>query len=158
MQGGDKLFDRLVVRARLIRNEDLRDSWFETLGEFGVAQLPKAIALVTGPEIEPDVAWAAVARYLERPSTRLAAWRAVKAQLPAILRRMSPQDERDVIDALSELCDKPARDEVEAAFAPHVASIPDGAAHLAGTLGTIDSCITRRSRLGDLAAALAASR
>ncbi len=158
LHGGDKLFDRIAARARLLRNEDVRDSWFESLGELGIAQLPKAIDLVTGPEVEAGTAWQALARYHARPPPRTATWHAVQAALPAILRRMSRTEERDVIDALAHLCDKGSRGEVEATFTPHAASIPDGRAHLAATLGAIDSCLARQAHLGDLGAAIAASR
>jgi hypothetical protein len=157
IHGGDKLFERIAVRARLLRNEDVRDSWLESLGEFGAAQIPKAIALATGPELPADEAWSAIARYLERPATRSAAWHAVKAALPAILRRMSAKESGLVIDATSHLCDKAERDDVAAAFTGKVKTIEGGEAHLAAALAAIDTCITRRATLGNLAAALAAS-
>jgi cytosol alanyl aminopeptidase len=154
MHGGDKLFDRIALRARLLRNEDVRDTWLESLGELGAAQIPKAIALVTGPELPAEDAWTAVARYLERPATRSAAWRAVKAALPAILRRMSAAEAALVIDATSHLCDKAERDDVEATFAGTVKRIDGGPSHLATALAAIDRCITLRAKLGNVAAAL----
>jgi hypothetical protein len=157
IHGGDKLFDRIATRARLLRNEDVRDSWLESLGEFGAAQIPKAIALVTGPELPADEAWAAIARYLERPATRSAAWRAVKAALPAILRRMSAADAAHVLDATSHLCDKAERDDVATTFAGTTKRIDGGDAHLTAALASIDSCITLRAKLGTLQAALSAS-
>jgi cytosol alanyl aminopeptidase len=157
LHGGDKLFERIASRARLLRNDDVRDSWLESLGEFGTAQIPKAIELVTGPLVPADEAWGAVARYLERPATRSAAWRAVKAALPAILRRMSAKDAVLVIDSTENLCDKAERDEVVAAFAGKVKTIEGGESHLAASLASIDTCITRRGTLGNLAAALGAS-
>jgi alanyl aminopeptidase len=157
VHGGARLFDRIATRARLLRNDDVRDSWLTSLGEFGIAQIPKAVALVTGPELPVEEAWGALERYLERPATRSAAWRAVKAALPAILRRMSAKDAVLVIDATSHLCDKVARDEVAATFAGTTKRIDGGDAHLATALAAIDRCVTLRGTLGNVAAALSAS-
>lgn len=157
VHGGDKLFDRIAARARLLRNDDVRASWLESLGELGAAQIGKAIALVTGPELPVDEAWSAIARYLERPATRSAAWRAVKAALPAILRRMSATEAALVIDGTSHLCDKAEREDVATVFAGKVKTIDAGAAHLATALAAIDACIARRASLGNLSGSLAAS-
>jgi alanyl aminopeptidase len=157
IHGGDRLFDRIATRARLLRNDDARDTWLESLGEFSTAQIQKAIALVTGPELPVDEAWGAVDRYLERPATQTVAWRAVKAALPAILRRMSATEAAQVIDSTSHLCDKAARDEVAATFAGTTKRIDGGDAHLATALAAIDRCITLRGNLGNVAAALSAS-
>jgi hypothetical protein len=157
IHGGDRLFDRIATRARLLGNEDVRESWIESLGELSAAQIPKAIALVTGPELPAEEAWDAVARYLERPATRSAAWRAVKAALPAILRRMSATEAALVLDGTSHLCTQVERDDVAATFAGTTKRIDGGNAHLAAALAAIDRCITLRGKLGSLAAALSAS-
>lgn len=157
IHGGDKLFDRMASRVRLLRNDDVRASWLESLGEFGPAQIGKALDLVTGPELPVDEAWSAIARYLERPATRSAAWRAVKAALPAILRRTSAKEAALVIDGTSHLCDQAEREDVATVFAGKVKTIEAGDAHLATALAAIDTCITRRATLGNLSTALAAS-
>jgi hypothetical protein len=57
-------------------------------------------------------------------------------------------DASDLVDALGALCDKVSRDEVAQA-------LKAGTPHLATSLATIDRCIASRSKLGDLAGALA---
>ncbi len=153
VDGGDKLFDRILMRARILREPDARESWLAALGEFGAAQLPKAVVLVTTGDLDPVAAWPAVARYLARSATRTAAWRAVHAELATIVRRMGGEAGK-VVDAMGHLCDQKSRDEVVTALSPHVASIDAGARRLARVVASIDACIARRAALGDVAAAL----
>lgn len=157
VHGGDKLFDRIAVRARLLRDPETRDAWLAVLGEFPAAQIPKAIELVTRGDLDPDAAWPAVARYLARGATRTATWRLVKDQLSTILQRMAGEG-GDVIDAMAHLCDKATRDEVVTSFAPHLPAITNGKARLAAAVASMDRCIATRAKLGDLGAALAATR
>ena len=63
-----------------------------------------------------------------------------------------------MIGATGWLCDQASRDEVAKAFAPYLDRIPAGKSHLDRALATIDQCIARRGRIGDLAAAIATSR
>jgi cytosol alanyl aminopeptidase len=157
VHGGDRLFDRIASRARLLRDPEVRASWLATLGEFPAAQLPRALDLVVKGDLDPAVVWPAVVRYLARGTTRTAAWRLVKRRLDVIVRRMGTEA-ADVIDATATLCDASLRGEVADAFAPHVATITNGPERLARTLQAIDACIARRSVLGDVGAALAAAR
>jgi aminopeptidase N len=147
---GDKLFDRIVARASVLRDPDVRDNWIESLGELGVAQVPKAVTLVVRSDLLPETTWLAVARFFARPATRTAAWRAVKAELPAIKRRVSADEQHQVMLSVAHLCDASSRREVAAAFRDDK--------DLTTTLQVIDRCIDRRARLGDLAAAIAASK
>jgi hypothetical protein len=93
--------------------------------------------------------WPAVATMLARPTTRAAAWRALRDRIPEVLARIAPSQGVRVIEAAEHLCD--ARTEVAAAFTPHVDNVIDGAARLARTLAAIDRCVARRASLGDLA-------
>ena len=150
VHGADKLFDRIVARVAGLRDEDVRDTWIASLGELGVAQVPKAVALVINSDLLPETTWLAVARFFERPETRSAAWRAVKAVLPALKRRVSADVQHEVMLSVAHLCDATSRSDIAAAFV--------GDKDLTTTLQTIDRCIDRRAKLGDLAAALAASK
>ncbi len=150
VHGGDKLFDRIAARAQVMRDPDLRDQWIESLGELPAAQIPKAVALVTKGDLLPETTWLALARYFARPETRTAAWRAVKPVLPALRRRMSAEEIHDLMDSVGNLCDATSRDEV--------ATELRGDKDLTTTMQTIDRCIERRTKLGDVGAALAASR
>ncbi|HSD88839.1 MAG TPA: hypothetical protein VLB44_15030, partial [Kofleriaceae bacterium] len=155
--GGDKLFMRIADRARTLPEES-RTDWLESLGHFGAAQAPLAVALLTDPSFPADEAWSAVDGYFVRPATRSEAWRALKPALPAALKRMPAGKAAEMIDATGALCDTTSRDEVAAAFTPHLSSIQDGKAHLDRALASIDHCVTTRGTLGDIAAALAASK
>jgi len=70
---------------------------------------------------------------------------------------MPAKDAILVIDSTENLCNTSERDEVAAAFAGKVKTIEDGESHLAAALAAIDTCITRRAKLGTLADALTAS-
>ncbi len=150
VHGGDKLFDRIVARAAVLRDPDVRDTWIESLGELGVAQVPKAVALVVDSDLSPETTWLAVARFFARPETRTAAWRAVKAALPAIKRRVSTAERHQLMLSVGHMCDATSRGEVATAFA--------GDKDLTTALQAIDRCIGRRAKLGDLASALATSK
>lgn len=147
VHGGDKLFDRIAARARILRDPEVRDAWVTTLGELGIAQVPKAVALVTKGELLPETSWLALARYFERPAMQTAAWRALKPELPAVKRRMSADELKAVMKSIAHLCDRASRDDVAVTLA--------GDKDLTVTLQTIDRCIARRAKVGDIAAALA---
>jgi hypothetical protein len=146
-KGGADLFDRIVTTARSAREQ--RD-WLELLGEFPAAFAEPTAALIEKTELPIAGIWSAVERFFERRATRSAAWRAVRPRLDAFAKRMPAAD---LLEPLGRLCSKPERDEVAAAFATRVPR-----AALDRTLGMIDRCLRRRAQLGDLAAALAASR
>jgi len=143
VHGADKLFDRVVDRALVLRDDDARASWLESLGDLPAAQIPKAVALVVSGELPFDISWLPVARYLSRPATRLAAWKAVRDAVPEIAKRMSFDDHHDVMTAVANLCDTTSRAEVARVFV--------GEKDLAATLSAIDRCIELRARLGDVA-------
>lgn len=148
--GGDKLFDRIVARAQLLKDDEVRDTWIEVLGEFPVAQVPKAVALVVSGDLPVVTTWPAVARFFERPATRDAAWRAVKANAAGLRQRMSPDEQHELMLSVAHVCDKGSRAEVSTVFS--------GDKDLTTTLQTIDRCIDRRAKLGDLGSALAAAK
>jgi len=150
VHGGDKLFDRIVARAQLLKDDEVRDTWIEVLGEFPVTQVPKAVALVVSGDLPVVTTWPAVARFFQRPATRDAAWRAVKANLPALRQRMSPDEQHELMQSVAYVCDKGSRDDISTAFT--------GDKDLTTTLQAIDRCIDRRAKLGDLGAALAGSK
>lgn len=150
VHGGDKLFDRIVARAAVLKDDDVRDNWIESLGELGVAQVPKAVALVIKSDLDPETTWLAVARFFERPATRVAAWRAVKAELSALRRRLGAEEWHDAMASFAHMCDRGSRDEI----ATNLRDDKD----LTTTLQAIDRCIDRTAKLGNLGAALAASK
>lgn len=145
---GDKLFDRIVERARATRDEDERARWLRLLGVFpGTFAEPTAALAVEMAELPIEAVWTALADQLARPMSRVAAWRALHVHLATFTRRL-PDRVKDFIEAAASLCDASSRDEVARAFAGHV--------FLARTLTAIDGCLARRRQVGDVAAAIAA--
>lgn len=152
---GDALFDRVVDKARATTDRERRDRWLHLLGAFSAALAERTAALATDrAELPIEPIWAALEAYFERPAARGAAWRALRARLDTFIKR-APRNAHDMLGAVALLCDRNARDEVAAAFAPHLRVIDDGRVRLERTLAAIDTCISRRSRLGDVAGALA---
>jgi hypothetical protein len=139
--GGDKLFARIVDRAKVATAEE-REDFYTALGLFGPAQAPAAVALLGDSSIAIDDSWLAVEQMLRRPVTRTATWRALKPVLPAVMKRLG-EDAHELTDALGSLCDQTSRDEVATSVAKS-----DGA------LAAIDRCIASRAKLGDLSGAL----
>jgi alanyl aminopeptidase len=149
--GGRALFDRLAKLAATTRDDDVRHDAIASLGRFGPDLFDAALAVFyqTGA-----VAWPAVAGYLDRASTRAAAWRALQPQIAKLVARMTPEEAPALLEAAESLCEPTSHAEVAAAFTPHLRDIADGKFHLAHTLAAIDRCVARRARAGDLAHAL----
>ena len=141
----DKVFTRMVDRARVSRDDDDRRRYLALLGELPPPFAAKLASLPGGvPALPIAPIWAAMRTYFARPAARSTAWHALQPQIAVFARRM-PVD--DVAAATATLCSKPERDEVAAAF-------PAGGPKLARALAAIDRCIARRAQLGDIAAVL----
>jgi alanyl aminopeptidase len=152
---GRATFDHISHIARDNRDPDVREASLDSLGRFGADQLPRALEFfLSATDVPADEAWAAVAGYLARGATRGAAWRAVRARLPELFARLPADEAPALLQSAAALCDAAARDEVAAAFEPHVRDLADGKRELARTLAAIDRCVARRIRAGDIAAAL----
>ena len=98
--------------------------------------------------------WNALASYFARPGARTAAWRALRTRLDTFVKRV-PDHRGEMFALAATLCDRTSRDEVATAFKPHLSAIPNGRAQLDHALAAIDACIARRTKIGNLAAALA---
>lgn len=123
------------------------------LAQFGAAEIPDAMTelLALAPM---RGAWSAFAGFFDRAGTRAAAWTAVRDHLGELLAKLTPAQAGEMLDATAQLCTPAHRDEVRAAFAPHVVKILDGKPRLDHALLAIDRCIGRRAKAGDIAAAL----
>jgi len=133
----EKLFSRILDKARATQDASRRAEWLELLGAFPAAYAERVAQLaIDYPELPIEPIWAALQSYFERPTTRTAAWRALKPRLHAFKRIAT------LADAVSQLCDATSRDDVAKSHLPTTA---------------IDRCIARRAHLGDLSAAIAAS-
>jgi alanyl aminopeptidase len=127
-QGGDKLFARIVDAAKGV-DADLRDNYYEALGEFGAAQTDEAAELLA----TTPAAWPAVEGFMDRPATARAMWQALLAK-PALIAKHADK----LADATATLCDKTSRDQVASAFKQTHA------------LALIDRCIAARAKAGKL--------
>jgi hypothetical protein len=96
----------------------------------------------------------AVVAMLGRAEARPAAWRAARDQWTKLNASLVPADLVAIITATGGLCDLAARAEVAATISPRIADLPDGTAVLTTALLAIDRCAVRRTRFGDLGAAL----
>ncbi|MDB4958679.1 MAG: family peptidase [Myxococcales bacterium] len=153
-EGGAELFDQLATVARTSTDLDAREAAFDSLGMFGPELAPRAVEVFLTSDAPAPLAWTAVAGYLQRPATRAAGWQAVRAQLPALLARISGVSAGMIVEAAASICDTQLRAEIVAALELRLASIADGRRQLDRSLASVDRCIARRSRAGDLARAL----
>jgi hypothetical protein len=149
-----KLFDRLATLARTSKDFGVRAAAFESLGLFGTDEVEHAIDIVLAADAPVAIAWPAIAGYFERAATRNAAWQALRARIPALLSRITGVEASMVVEVTASLCESTLRAEVAAAFEPHVGDIYDGRRILDHALASIDRCVSRRARAGDIAAAL----
>jgi hypothetical protein len=153
-----KLFDRVLAKARATRDIGKREHWLRLLGVFPPEFAARTAAVaVEMSELAIDPFWSALEHYFERPAARVAAWHALRDHLAAFMKRASHRAP-EMIDAAGLLCDQASRDDVATAFSPYLARISNGRARLDRALASIDRCIARRARVGDLAAAIATSR
>lgn len=152
---GDKLYTRIVQRARRSVDHDVQVSWISALGWFGASYIDRTIDLLDDTAIVPTVSWTAVERYLARPSMRDATWRALRPKLPKLVERANAAVDKQMLEAIAQLCDRAQRDDVAEVFGPAAQSSPEVRAELDRALATIDRCIAVRMKLGDFAAALA---
>jgi hypothetical protein len=134
-------------------DSDQREGAMVDLAQFGAAEIPDAMTelLALAPT---RGAWSAFAGFFDRAGTRAAAWTAVRDHLGELLAKLSPAQAGEMLDATAQLCTPTQRDEVRAAFAPHVVKVLDGKPRLDHALLAIDRCIARRAKAGDIAAAL----
>jgi alanyl aminopeptidase len=146
-RAGKPLFERIVALAAAAPDRR-QEAILASLGAFGPELAPRVVELFTGERFKPARVWPALQQMLARPATRTAAWNALRDRSPQLLAIAKvPLDE--IVEAAGSLCDRAAADELVKAFAGH------GDAHVrAGAVASIDRCIARRARLGDLASAL----
>jgi hypothetical protein len=153
---GESLFDRIVDKARATRDDDVRESWLSLLGAFPETFAePTAALAVDRTELPIAAVWSVLADYFARPTSRVAAWRALHAHLNTFTKRL-PDRVPDFVEAAAGLCDSASRSEVAVAFAGSAAVDRPLARTLDRTLAAIDQCIARRRAIGDLPAAIRA--
>ena len=122
-----------------------RDAMIDALAAAPPAGIDVAIDLVAVRRVG---AWPAIAGYFDRASTRDRAWTALRAKLADVLAVLPAPDRAQMLDSIGELCG--SADDVEAAFAPHLADIPGGRRKLTHAVAQIRRCGQRRARLGNL--------
>jgi alanyl aminopeptidase len=72
------------------------------------------------------------------------AWEFVKSHYDAIVARVPPETLGNLPAYANGFCDPTRRAEIEAFFAPRVASLPGGPRNLSKTLERIDQCVAFR--------------
>jgi cytosol alanyl aminopeptidase len=150
------LFDDLVRDAAAAQTEEARDAALDDLGAFPAPFAQRIVGVLLDRRFPADRVWPALDEMVARGDARSAAWRAIRAQFPAVVEALGSAGAHAALAALAALCDATARAELAAAAAPQLAAIGDGRRVLDRTLATIDRCVARRAGAGDLAAALAA--
>ena len=152
-RGGGPLFNRLLDVAGRTPSEELAATLLEALGWFGAERAPRLVdILIAGTHARPPLRVALIAM-LGRPATRLAAWRALRDRLTAVLRTGSADDAHALVAATGALCDPRSRAEVVAAE-PRLVEVAGARRTIADALDAIDACIARRAALGEILAAL----
>jgi aminopeptidase N len=151
--GGTALFDRVVARAKVEKDDAVVDGLHEVLGSFGADLAPRVVDLALEVQ-RPGGPVAALTAMLSRPSTRAAAWAAVHAKIGPLVMRLAPLQSKRLVDAFGQLCDPAARTAIAAELPASAAAITDGRAAIDRALAEIDRCIARRAAAGDVAAAL----
>jgi alanyl aminopeptidase len=145
---GKAWFDKIVARAA--KAPDARQAAnLEMLGELAPDQAVPIVELALTGTFKPERVLAAIEAMLARPVARDAAWRAVRDRMAKLSTKVAQVAIEEVAVATGSLCDPTSRAEVVATFED---KIP--AAKLTRPLASIDRCIARRAKLGDLAAAL----
>lgn len=149
------LFDRILKLAGATKILEVKEALLEQLGELGPALAPRLVDAALDPRFPTPAITIALVRALSRPTTRTAAWQAIRDRFPALLSRLSGLEARMLVDALSFQCDPDARREVLATVEPRVADVFDGTKALLAVTMQIERCSARRAAVGDVSAALA---
>ena len=145
---GKPWFDKVVARAKAAPDAK-RASILGGLGSLGPEHAPAVIELAfTGP-FRPEHVLPAIVFLLKRPTTRTQTWAALAGRLPKLIASVAVAELEDLVVAAGSLCDAASRAEVAAAFTDKVPSD-----QVAKPLASIDRCIARRAKLGDLKSAL----
>jgi alanyl aminopeptidase len=150
--GADARFERLLTLASATHSDERAEA-FAALGQLSTEFVVRAFDAFKASDAPGDLAWPAIAGYLERGATRAAAWRVMRASAAMIRNRLGDADLPLAISAAGGACDTTTRAEVEAAFGP-LATTTIARATLARVVAKLERCVARRARLGDLAAAL----
>ena len=145
---GKAWFDKVVAKAKSAPKAR-HQAILENLGELSPDLAPQIVDLALAGTFEPKTLFPAIAAMLARPVASSAMWRAVRDRMPKLAASVAAVELEELLAATASLCDQPARDEVVAAFTDKVP-----ATKLSKPVAAIDRCITRRGKLGDLAAAL----
>ncbi|HEY4059424.1 MAG TPA: M1 family metallopeptidase [Kofleriaceae bacterium] len=150
---GRRAVDQLIELARGTSDRP-QASMLESLAAAAPDAVPAVVDLVAEGKLPSAHTLPPLLTLFERPDVRVAAWTAVNEHIDTVLRALTPVDRRTLLSATAQLCDAKSRADVEAAFRPRLGQIPDGAALLATSLGTIDRCIGVRQTAGDVAKSL----
>ncbi len=145
---GKPWFDKIVAKAKAAP-EARHEAILENLGELSPDLAPHVVDLALAGTFKPEKLFPAIAAMLARPVARSAMWRALRDRLPKLAASVAAVELEELLAATASLCDQVEREQVVAAFTNRVP-----APKLSKPLASIDRCVARRGKLGDLAAAL----
>jgi alanyl aminopeptidase len=143
-----------VIDGARITSDRRQAGILEELAAAAPDAVPAVVEIVAEGKLPSAHTLPPLLTLFERPDARIAAWTAVNEHIDGVLKQLTPVDRRTLLSATAQLCDAKSRGEVDAAFRPRLAKIPDGAALLATSLDTIDRCIGIRQAAGDVAKSL----
>jgi aminopeptidase N len=157
--GGDpKLFDRVLVEARKVKDRRERGLLLDTLGGFHAPALSqRALQLVVGSEFDLRESMNALYRALSQRETRLSTWAFLKQHFDAVVAHMRDDEAMWLFGRVPHtFCDATHRSEVEAFLAPR-ARTHVGAPHaLEDALESAKSCEATLARNREAIAAFLA--
>ena len=145
---GKPWFDKVVARAKAAPDAK-RANILDDLGGLSPEHAPAVIELALTSTFRPEHVLPAIAILLRRPTARAQTWKALEGRLPKLIASVELSELDDLVTAAGSLCDASSRAGVVATFTDKVP-----ADKLAKPLVSIDRCIARRAKLGDLKSAL----
>jgi alanyl aminopeptidase len=146
-QGDRALYERFLAEAKRASERRDRLRVLRALGTFPDPGLRRdAFELSLGDAFPPlegmQILYGAV--FADLLEVREDAWEFVKSHYDAIVARVPPETLGNLPAYANGFCDPTRRAEIEAFFAPRVASLPGGPRNLSKTLERIDQCVAFR--------------
>jgi aminopeptidase N len=141
MHGDRPLFDALAATAVQASDPEERYRALAALAAFrDPALIDRGLQMVLTPDIRSQDASLQLARFLNNPAARAAAWTFLTTNWTALAPKVAIfGGDTNLVAALGSFCDAKARDDIKAFFAAH--PLPGAARTLDQTLERIDNCI-----------------
>jgi alanyl aminopeptidase len=138
--GGAPVFDALLQRLEKTDDSALRRRMVAALGRSAGPLGERARALFLGPALRSEELWSLLGAQLSRPENAEPAWRWLQANVAAIRRRLPEEAQGSLPWLAGGFCDATKVPEIEAFFAPVIASLPGGPRELATVVEEVRLC------------------